>query len=490
MSHPSPLPEAFLAVMSSGCDSRTVLDSTGHNRYGCGWHGRSLALGSCSSNPPSTPAIAAAYSAWEMHGRSGDGDAWIRDRNAVIRRRLSMRFGGPGSDVILTPSGTDVELLALWLADRDADRGLTNIIIGPDEIGSGSCLAASGRHFDSLSPRGDAITPAAPVDANWGTRVQCIAIPIRHDDGTPRQLIEINDQVTQTAIDAATRGDQIVLHVLLHSKTGIFAPDFEAIRRIQKHLADDVTVVIDAAQGRVRRTVLRRAVEAGDLVSLSGSKFFGGPAFCGALLLSSRRWLNRSLADRGVLNDAMRAYFHYHQWPEAIAAIAASDTASPANLGLTLRWIASLAEMDRFFAVPNRMRRGIAQAFHEGVRRLGSDHETIDANTWTVRPPEDLSFSGDTPTVLPLRLPITDRGELQELHKHLNFQHGYHLGQAVKIAGDQWALRVALGASLLSDVATCELWGATLDRRVQMLQDRLSQLGQLLAQWTSAVVSP
>ena len=63
----------------------------------------------------------------------------------------------PGVEVVLTPSGTDGEYAALHLARGGSNRALVNIVIAPEETGSGVLAAAQGRHFSHVTPSGAAV---------------------------------------------------------------------------------------------------------------------------------------------------------------------------------------------------------------------------------------------------------------------------------------------------------------------------------------------
>jgi len=52
-------------------------------------------------------------------------------------------------EIFLTPSGTDIELLVLAMVAGMQSRPLVNIVVGPEEIGGGSKLAAAGCHYSS-----------------------------------------------------------------------------------------------------------------------------------------------------------------------------------------------------------------------------------------------------------------------------------------------------------------------------------------------------
>lgn len=77
-------------------------------------------------------------------------DQWFADIRDRIGRHLQLQHGG----VVLAASGTDVELLALGLTLALSKQPVTNILIAPEETGSGIPRAAAGRHFAEATALG------------------------------------------------------------------------------------------------------------------------------------------------------------------------------------------------------------------------------------------------------------------------------------------------------------------------------------------------
>ncbi len=95
---------------------------------------------------------------------------------------------------------------------------------------------------------------------------------------------------------------------------------------------------------------------------ITGSKFFTGPPFCGALLLPPAIV---SRLDQAALPAGLRAYSARADWPGRAAVGSLRDEV---NLGLLLRWRAALAEMEAFAAVPIATRCEILTRFTAHVR--------------------------------------------------------------------------------------------------------------------------
>jgi len=173
-------------LLRAGGDSRQTVDPmTGRNEYGCTYEpdDRLVAFGSCTASTISSTGYAAAERVF----------GWLRaidepylvgaveDLFEKIRRDLlAMLLGpsSPGVDVMVTPSGTDAELVALACFDRDGSTPIDTIVVGPFEVGSGTALAAGGLQFDSVLPNGGAADVGAPVDNALADRVTVRQVPI------------------------------------------------------------------------------------------------------------------------------------------------------------------------------------------------------------------------------------------------------------------------------------------------------------------------
>ncbi len=81
------------------------------------------------------------------------------------------------------------------------------------------------------------------------------------------------------------RGRDVLLHVLDASKTGLMAVTRQTARSLAAAAPGRVRVVIDACQLRSPLAQLQRDLADGFMVTVTGSKFAGGPPFSGALLL-------------------------------------------------------------------------------------------------------------------------------------------------------------------------------------------------------------
>ncbi|TWU59005.1 hypothetical protein Poly51_17900 [Rubripirellula tenax] len=464
--------ESYETLATTGSDRRLIPGPDGSNPYGAGVvPDGAMPLGSCTCSSPSWRAVKASRRTLEKLKQSADpkqtGSQILSDVRATLRRCLQL---SPSTDIALTPSGTDVELLPLAVMASNSDCRITNIIVGAGEVGSGTSMAASGCHADTLLPDGSVAVRGAAVNRLLAGRVDVRSIPIRDPSGEPLSMIEIDDRVTANVIEAASHGHRVLVHLVAHSKTGIHAPSVSLIDRLKRTLGDQVMLVVDAAQGRLAADAYQDALDRGCWVSVTGSKFFGGAPFAGALLAPS-----------GVDASAIRtcpaelaSYFCRGSLPERWDVnFGANDDWM--NVGLLIRWAGAAAEIESFFNIPPTTRQRIADRFRVAVREnfYGSNSVGL------LEPFVDIDVLPgivDGPTVFSLEFPGENSDSLKSLHRSL-VRDGWYLGQPVAIGGGRNVLRVALGAPLMIDVANGDDGDSGLTSRLAIMAERIDALG-------------
>jgi hypothetical protein len=500
----APLDQLLLA----GGGSRIELDpATGLNAYGCAPRPRpeALAFGSSTASSISAQAYAAAEALRQELIAAARGrrlGAALDGAIATIRRGV-LEFCGAadlaGVEVVLTPSGTDGEYAALHLARAGPERPIVNIVIAPEETGSGVLAAAQGRHFAHLTPSGEAVCPDAPLAGFSPDLIQVLSVPIRGSDGRPRPLAEVDDEVTAMVEQAVATGRRCLVHVLAGSKTGLFAPSMEAVRRLRARSRGQIDVVLDACQMRLSPERLRACFETGWMVLVSGSKFFGGPPFAGALLVPAA--IVARARTLQPLPAGLAGYFSRPEWPPALQQLTIG-LPEAVNLGLLLRWHAALTEMRAFEAVPERQR---LQIMSELGRAIAS---ALEASPHLRPVAVELSGSGWPQTIFPFEvLPEARDGRLdwaalKQVHRWLNADVARwlpagtprsarrsaalpcHLGQPVAL-GRTAALRICVGAQLVRQTASDPSLGTSVEARLetQIQRARLAvRKAELIAQ--------
>jgi hypothetical protein len=350
----APLPELLVC----GGDPRLTIDPTrGHNEYGCGpmpspqtWSFASSTASSISERAYERAGLAreqlmrSAMSA----GLEAAFDARIEEMRDELRAHL--RFSTGEVDVVFSPSGTDSQLHALCLAKSLLGPALATIIVGSDQTGGGTAYTARGHHFSTLTASERPVRKDAPIAGLAG---DSIAVPLL--GAAPGIMARADgDLAVLDAIGTAvTNGAGVLLQIMDSSKLGWRSPSEACLEEIAKRWPDRVRIVVDACQMRLGRRRIRTYLDRGYMVLITGSKFFGGPAFSGALLVPAG--LSRSL-DRGEgIAPGLLDYASRSDWPQRWAALRSRFDNRP-NLGQWLRWEAALEEIGTYYRVPDVFR--------------------------------------------------------------------------------------------------------------------------------------
>lgn len=335
---------------------------TGLNRYGCQPFPRYGEL-DFSSSTASTPTLAAAQAIHQACARlirlavdGQAGEAAVEEVKAFLAAFYHLDSTGR---VVLAPSGTDCALAATGLMGL-LDAPLTTILPGVEETGSGVPLATCGRHFANRTARGQDVQKGAPIDG-FVRDAEHVALPLRRDGGERVPDDDLFAACQQHIARAVKAGRRVLLYVLHVSKTGQLVLPASRVRALCALYPGKVDVLVDACQARLRPEPVRQYVGWGWAVMVTGSKFFTGPPFSGALFLPDS-WLDRLRQSR--LPAGLAAYATRAEWPDLPAA---RTLPLGLNAGLFLRWSGARAEMAAFAAVPDVQKKDRLHQFMQGA---------------------------------------------------------------------------------------------------------------------------
>jgi hypothetical protein len=362
-------------LMEQGGDARLATDPfTGLNGYGCSHRPRPWAVTFASSTASSSSergylgAEAARRRMIAASFKDCSGEAVTAEAERV-RQSLALHFQlPPETAVVLAASGTDSELIALALAAAAAEgRPVTNILLAPEETGSGVPLAARGRHFAIDTARGASV-PKGDTVPGFRDDTSLVAIAVRKADGGVRPAADVDADVDAAVAAAVATGRRPILHILDVSKTGLRAPSMGCAAALAGRFGTAMDVIVDACQTRLNPGTVRDYLGRGWIVQITGSKFFTGPPFSGALLAPAS--VAARLAD-SQLPSGLALYSGRPEWPRAQQGL---DSLLPTgNHGLITRWQAALAEMQAFADVPAVRRRAVLRRFVDHVDRCISE---------------------------------------------------------------------------------------------------------------------
>lgn len=495
-------------ILTTGGDTRLRVEKhTGLNKYGCSPRPRlsALTFSSCTASSISGIAYQEAEHSRQLLLSKGFESGFARafdSQMQSIRQSVSgllLPKHLRGAKVVLTPSGTDTELYALHVALGLSDRPVTGIVISSTEAGSGTELAAGGRHFDDRTPLAFDVDKGDALEGLDVERVSVEVVELRDETGSMKDPESVDKEVTELVAKAVEDGRLALLHLLDSSKTGVGGPTIGTVLGLQARFRSSLLVVADAAQMRLGRSCLSRYLENEFMVIITGSKFFTGPPFSGALLVPPK--LAADISELPPFPAGLAGYATTYDFPSVWQGLAA-DAPGQTNVGLLLRWMAALWEMRAFHSVDPADQYSTIKTFGNAISK------TIDEN----------------PDLTLVSAPLLDRGErtgpcwdqlpsiftflllrkegVPGERTRMTFDETYfvyqclnrdiseylpvtatkreydlaakpcHIGQPVRIrkTGDSWigALRIASGARMVSSVEFDLTLGETPARRLYM----------------------
>lgn len=479
--YPSLLNPTHWHFMQGG-DGRLVVDPvTGLNRYGCSpaprEHAFTFASSTASSVSPQAYEAADHYRQQLLHDLvSGDARHVVPDYFRRLEQDLSRILGLHDLEpaFFLLPSGTDAQLLSVGVTATDPGGSWISVVCGADETGSGTPESVTGRHFDDTTclgvpvSRGERLAGMAPI----GYR----AVEVHDDSGRPRSPAEM-DAATEASVESlVNEGHSVILHAMEQSKLGRWCPSREVMERLRERCGDRLQIIIDACQMRTDRDDLRRHLEKGDILLLTGSKFFTGPPFSGAVVFPAQ--LRTRLPRAASLPEGLADYLP----ADALGSWASMvPGAKPVvQTGVLLRWRAALAEMERYYAVPESLRIDGLNRFSSQVVTLLREHPLVEplfepGSAWWARSDFGGEELSNRRTIFPFLVRQSakgdwlDPGQARKLYELLNQEldtdtleplsrerqeiagQCCHIGQPVPLKGSETAaLRISIGARVLS----------------------------------------
>ncbi len=331
----SPLSETS-QLLTQGGDVRIETTPPYHkNPYGCAPFPdpELLDFGSCTASVVSSEGFAAAEALRQkLLARNGGTTLShaMADEAHRIRQELAHLCGLSGMPdirIILAPSGTDAHRVAaqhLYPAESEP----LIVMAEPAESGSG-----------------------VPAALATGHRGHVISVNVREPDGQPRAASAMDAEVTSLTLSALAAERPVLIVLTDVSKSGLIAPSPGCIAQLHQHAPERITVLVDACQFRLSSATLRAYLDCGFAVTLTGSKFVGGPSFSGALLIPS----------------VLAARLHGALAPET------------RSMGPLLRWEAALQSLRQFRNLPEDRVHGFLGRFAGAIIRYIAQHPQLES---------------------------------------------------------------------------------------------------------------
>lgn len=431
----APEPAFDLSVVLQGVDERATIDpATGRNKY----HLNPLDFDGLFNRGSCTNSTLTPFSAAVIHRFLRDLKGPLAEVRGDHERRLKRLLNLPGQDrfeIFFGPSGSDLAYLPIAFSRLlHPGRPILNLLTCPEELGSGTLIAAEGKVFMSRNQFGEPMTPGALLDPASSATV--MRFKARNEAGT---IVDHRGEIRDTI--AAHRDRAIIGSLVIGSKSGI-----EENVDFIEHVGEDVLWVVDLCQFRNSKRLVNKLLDMNCMVMITGSKFYEAPPFCGAMLIP-KPLVARLQARDGRDASMLRRVFSQADCPESLPGIRA-QLRPQHSLGLLTRWEAALAEMEAFDGIPADQTRRLAAEWNALVTG-----ELERSGSFELIPNQNLT----NPTIVSFRVKAGagyfDKGALDQLFRSLVLGkcqglQGYdrvNIGQPVNY-GERSFIRIAIGA--------------------------------------------
>jgi len=249
--------------------------------------------------------------------------------------------------IIFSPSGTDSSLQIAAITQIITDKKITHILLASDETGSGVPAALEGFHFENNTALSH---PVIKGDRINGFRdVTLVKIPFRDTNGELKSTAQLDDEVYHAVIEAKKMDSFIVLHAMDQSKLGYQSPSNSLLEKIHQIENLSLQVIIDGSQLRLDPADIINYLDKGYIVTITGSKYFTGPPYAGALIVPNH--VSDTISSiNTMLPKGLKAYYNNVDWPSVWNC--SNQLSNGFNYGTYMRWNAAISEMKRYYKTP------------------------------------------------------------------------------------------------------------------------------------------
>ncbi len=249
--------------------------------------------------------------------------------------------------IIYSPSGTDSALQIAAITQIISKKEIAHILVGSDETGSGVPAALKGCHFENTTALGLPISKGEKIE---GFReVELIKIPFRDKNGILKTSVQLDDEVFLAISKVNDLGKHLVLHIMDQSKLGYQAPSSDCIEKINIFKNLSLQIIVDGSQMRLDSKDINEYLNKGYIVTITGSKYYTGPPYSGALLIPAEVGEVKELKEND-LPKGLSNYYNHSDWPKSWNC--SQNLSNGFNYGSYMRWNAAIAEMKRYFKTP------------------------------------------------------------------------------------------------------------------------------------------
>ena len=492
------------SLLIQNADTRLVLNpDTGLNRYGCSPKPRKQIYSFSTSTGTSVSKSAfKEIELWHQklfHACVKDDsnvpiESFIRELEQSILDVLSL--DQDKVEIFLSSSGTDAQLQVSSVVSSLKQGKWISVVVGSEQTGSGTPYSTRECHFDEKTSLDISVNKGQNIEGS--DNIEFFGIEFTDKNGCLKSLDQVDQEIQHQVEDLISQGYNILLHVMDQSKYGCTAPSDSILDLLREKYNERLYVIIDACQLRLDSIDLMNYINHGDIVLITGSKFFGGPAFSGATLYP-KDFQNNLLKKNNTLPVGLVDYmseFELKSWKRLLP-----KYKSYIPIGMYLRWYGALFEMKRYYDIPKEERIHALGVFGKGIYDLISNNKNLhlvikaEDKWWNRQTYKGDELSGNR-TIFPffvynsngkflsqdqvkklyelLNTDISDYPGLQDSDKELASIY-CHIGQPVKI--DQLktsVLRISIGARNI--IETSEMNQVSQNR----LKDELFKVQRIL----------
>ncbi|MFB0909444.1 MAG: hypothetical protein QMA99_00510 [Flavobacterium sp.] len=250
-------------------------------------------------------------------------------------------------EIIFSPSGTDSSLQIAAITQIISDKDITHVLVASDETGSGVASALKGCHFENTTALN---YPVKKGDKIKGFRdIDLIQISFRDENGALKSSSRLDEEVFDAISKTNKLGRHVVLHTMDQSKLGYQAPSDAFIQKLNTLDKISMQIIVDGSQLRLDPKDIQNYLNKGYIVTITGSKYFTGPPYSGALLLP--KGVSKLIHSiKSKLPEGLTQYYNHSDWPTSW--FCSNNLSEGYNYGSYMRWNAAIVEMDRYYKTP------------------------------------------------------------------------------------------------------------------------------------------
>lgn len=326
---------AFEKLITSGGDERNILLENGLNRYHVNPIEDRFAFnrGSCTCNILNPDVLPKVY---ELYQNVNSGVVRFPDaRSSQVERLKKLMENTEGDtdfEIFFAPSGSDLCYYPiLFGALLHPEKPIMSIVTCSEELGTGSVLSNRAMFHAEQTQVLSSVKKGSSL--NTDIQIEYVPFSARDENGN---ILDHKDTIREIILKNHQEYN-IIANFVIGSKSGI-EDNLDIIEEMNDF---NVMWVVDLCQLRVTPKLAKSLLNLNCFLMVTGSKFFQGPPFSGALL-SPISYVKALMNKSGSLG--FEQIFTMYDFPEQLNLRKSFPDFQ--NLGLLLRWEAAILEME------------------------------------------------------------------------------------------------------------------------------------------------